>query len=198
MKRIMTLLLILATAMQMVSAKSLGRLIEDYRYQKNAEYVHVTPLLMKMARTAMGHDALTGEEGRLVRKIKSIRTLDLEECSADVKHRFSADVQKLEMSGYEPLVTTRDDGETVKIMMKAKGDVIRELVIICSDSDDCALVWLNCKVKMNEIQSLVDMQTKQRKKHSKEKKSAIPTCSTTLNLKDNGCVTVQDTVSPTQ
>lgn len=194
----MTLLLILATAMQMASAKSLGRLIEDYRYQKNAEYVHVTPLLMKMARTAMGHDARSGEEGRLVRKIKSIRTLDLEECSADVKHRFSADVQKLEMSGYEPLVTTRDDGETVKIMMKAKGDVIRELVIICSDSDDCALVWLNCKVKMNEIQSLVDMQTKQRKKHSKEKKPAIPTYSTTLNVKDNGCVTVQDTVSPTQ
>ena len=198
MKRIMTLLLILATAMQMASAKSLGRLIEDYRYQKNAEYVHVTPLLMKMARTAMGHDARSGEEGRLVRKIKSIRTLDLEECSADVKHRFSADVQKLEMSGYEPLVTTRDDGETVKIMMKAKGDVIRELVIICSDSDDCALVWLNCKVRMNEIQSLVDMQTKQRKKHSKEKKPAIPTYSTTLNVKDNGCVTVQDTVSPTQ
>lgn len=198
MKRIMTLLLILATAMQMASAKSLGRLIEDYRYQKNAEYVHVTPLLMKMARTAMGHDARTGEEGRLVRKIKSIRTLDLEECNADVKRRFSADVQKLEMSGYEPLVTTRDDGETVKIMMKAKGDVIRELVIICSDSDDCALVWLNCKVKMNEIQSLVDMQTKQRKKHSKEKKPAIPTYSTTLNVKDNGCVTVQDTVSPTQ
>lgn len=198
MKRIMTLLLILATAMQMASAKSLGRLIEDYRYQKNAEYVHVTPLLMKMAWTAMGHDARTGEEGRLVRKIKSIRTLDLEECSADVKHRFSADVQILEMSGYEPLVTTRDDGETVKIMMKAKGDVIRELVIICSDSDDCALVWLNCKVKMNEIQSLVDMQTKQRKKHSKEKKPAIPTYSTTLNVKDNGCVTVQDTVSPTQ
>lgn len=198
MKRMMTLLLILAAAMQMASAKSLGRLIEDYRYQKNAEYVHVTPLLMKMAWTAMGHDARSGEEGRLVRKIKSIRTLDLEECSADVKHRFSADVQKLEMSGYEPLVTTRDDGETVKIMMKAKGDVIRELVIICSDSDDCALVWLNCKVKMNEIQSLVDMQTKQRKKHSKEKKSAIPTYSTTLNVKDNGCVTVQDTVSPTQ
>lgn len=198
MKRIMTLLLILATAMQMASAKSLGRLIEDYRYQKNAEYVHVTPLLMKMAWTAMGHDARSGEKGRLVRKIKSIRTLDLEECSADVKHGFSADVQKLEMSGYEPLVTTRDDGETVKIMMKAKGDVIRELVIICSDSDDCALVWLNCKVKMNEIQSLVDMQTKQRKKHSKEKKPAIPTYSTTLNVKDNGCVTVQDTVSPTQ
>lgn len=194
----MTLLLILAAVMQMASAKSLGRLIEDYRYQKNAEYVHVTPLLMKMAWTAMGHDARSGEEGRLVRKIKSIRTLDLEECSADVKHRFSADVQKLEMSGYEPLVTTRDDGETVKIMMKAKGDVIRELVIICSDSDDCALVWLNCKVKMNEIQSLVDMQTKQRKKHSKEKKPAIPTYSTTLNVKDNGCVTVQDTVSPTQ
>lgn len=194
----MTLLLILAAAMQMASAKSLGRLIEDYRYHKNAEYVHVTPLLMKMAWTAMGHDARIGEEGRLVRKIKSIRTLDLEECSADVKHRFSADVQKLEMSGYEPLVTTRDDGETVKIMMKAKGDVIRELVIICSDSDDCALVWLNCKVKMNEIQSLVDMQTKQRKKHSKEKKPAIPTYSTTLNVKDNGCVTVQDTVSPTQ
>lgn len=198
MKRIMTLLLILAAAMQMASAKSLGRLIEDYRYQKNAEYVHVTPLLMKMAWTAMGHDARSGEEGRLVRKIKSIRTLDLEECCADVKHRFSTDVQKLEMSGYEPLVTTRDDGETVKIMMKAKGDVIRELVIICSDSDDCALVWLNCKVKMNEIQSLVDMQTKQRKKHSKEKKPAIPTYSTTLNVKDNGCVTVQDTVSPTQ
>lgn len=198
MKRIMTLLLILAAAMQMASAKSLGRLIDEYRYQKNAEYVHVTPLLMKMAWTAMGHDARSGEEGRLVRKIKSIRTLDLEECSADVKHRFSADVQKLEMSGYEPLVTTRDDGETVKIMMKAKDDVIRELVIICSDSDDCALVWLNCKVKMNEIQSLVDMQTKQRKKHSKEKKPAIPTYSTTLNVKDNGCVTVQDTVSPTQ
>ena len=198
MKRIMTLLLIMATAMQMVSAKSLGRLIEDYRYQKNAEYFHFTPLLMKMARTAMGHDAQSDEECRLVRKIKSIRTLDLEECSADVKRRFSADVQKLEMNDYEPLVTSRDDGETVKIMMKTKGDVIRELVILCSDSNDCALVWLNCKVKKDEIQSLVDMQTKQRKKHSKEKKSAKPTGFTTLNVKDNGCVTVQDTVSPTQ
>ena len=197
MKRIMTLLLIMATAMQMVSAKSLGRLIEDYRYQKNAEYFHVMPLLMKMARTAMGHKARSCEEGRLVRKIKSIRTLDLEECSADVKRRFSADVQKLEMNDYEPLVTSCDDGETVKIMMKAKGDVIRELVIICSDCNDCALVWLNCKVKKDEIQSLVDMQTKQRKNHSKEKKSAKPTDFTTLNVKDNGCVTVQDTVSPT-
>ena len=190
MKRIMTLLLILAAAMQMASAKSLGRLIEDYRYQKNAEYVHFTPLLMKMARTAMGHDARSDEECRLVRKIKSIRTLDLEECSADVKRRFSADVQKLEMDDYEPLVTSRDDGETVKIMMKTKGDVIRELVIICSDSNDCALVWLNCKVKKDEIQSLVDMQTKQRKKHSKEKKSMKLTYSTTPNVKDNGCVTV--------
>lgn len=198
MKRIMTLLLIMATAMQMVSAKSLGRLIEDYRYQKNAEYFHVMPLLMKMARTAMGHKARSCEEGRLVRKIKSIRTLDLEECSADVKRRFSADVQKLEMNDYEPLVTSCDDGETVKIMMKAKGDVIRELVIICSDCNDCALVWVNCKVKKDEIQSLVDMQTKQRNNHSKKKKSAKPTDFTTLNVKDNGCVTVQDTVSPTQ
>lgn len=198
MKRIMTLLLIMATAMQMVSAKSLGRLIEDYRYQKNAEYFHVTPLLMKMARTAMGHKARPCEEGRLVRKIKSIRTLDLEECSADVKRRFSADVQKLEMNEYEPLVTSCDDGETVKIMMKAKGDVIRELVIICSDCNDCALMWVNCKVKKDEIQSLVDMQTKQRNNHSKKKKSAKPTDFTTLNVKYNGCVTVQDTVSPTQ
>lgn len=198
MKRIMTLLLIMATAMQMVSAKSLGRLIEDYRYQKNAEYFHVMPLLMKMARTAMGHKARSCEEGRLVRKIKSIRTLDLEECSADVKRRFSADVQKLEMNDYEPLVTSCDDGETVKIMMKAKADVIRELVIICSDCNDCALVWLNCKVKKDEIQSLVDMQTKQRNNHSNKKKSAKPTDFTTLNVKDNGCVTVQDTVSPTQ
>lgn len=198
MKRIMTLLLIMATAMQMVSAKSLGRLIEDYRYQKNAEFFHVTPLLMKMARTAMGHKAQSCEEGRLVRKIKSIRTLDLEECSVDVKRRFSADVQKLEMNDYEPLVTSCDDGETVKIMMKAKGDVIRELVIICSDCNDCALVWLNCKVKRDEIQSLVDMQTKQRNNHSNKKKSAKPTDFTTLNVKDNGCVTVQDTVSPTQ
>ncbi len=198
MKRIMTLLLIMATAMQMVSAKSLGRLIEDYRYQKNAEYFHVTPLLMKMARTAMGHKARSCEEDRLVRKINSIRTLDLEECSADVKRRFSADVQKLEMNDYEPLVTSCDDGETVKIMMKAKGDVIRELVIICSDCNDCALMWVNCKVKKDEIQSLVDMQTKQRNNHSKKKKSAKPTDFTTLNVKDNGCVTVQDTVSPTQ
>ena len=198
MKRIMTLLLIMATVMQMVSAKSLGRLIEDYRYLKNAEYFHVTPLLMKMARTAMGHKARSCEEDRLVRKIKSIRTLDLEECSADVKRRFSADVQKLEMNDYEPLVTSCDNGETVKIMMKAKGDVIRELVIICSDCNDCALVWLNCKVKRDEIQSLVDMQTKQRNNHSKKKKSAKPTDFTTLNVKDNGCVTVQDTVSPTQ
>lgn len=198
MKRIMTLLLIMATVMQMVSAKSLGRLIEDYRYQKNAEYFHVTPLLMKMARTAMGHKAQSSEEGRLVRKIKSIRTLDLEECSADVKRRFSTDVQKLEMNDYEPLVTSCDDGETVKIMMKAKGDVIRELVIICSDCNDCALMWVNCKVKKDEIQSLVDMQTKQRNNHSKKKKSAKPADFTTLNVKDNGCVTVQDTVSPTQ
>ena len=72
-----------------------------------------------------GHD----EDAEIIRKIKSIKVLDLESCTASVKERFNKKVNKLNLKGYDELMRVNDEGEKVRVLMKTKKEAIRELLL---------------------------------------------------------------------
>jgi len=100
------------------------------------------------------------EEGsEIIRKVKSMKVMDLGDCSASVKKRFSSKVSKLNRKGYEELMRINDGGEKVHILMKIRKDAIRELLVVCSGNDSCTLIQINGKFVKDDIDKLVSMET---------------------------------------
>ena len=58
-----------------------------------------------------------------------------------------------------------DEGEKVRVLMKAKKETIRELLFVCTGKEDCTLVQINGKFTKEDIDKLVNQETK--KKHGR-------------------------------
>lgn len=168
MKKIIIFLAIAAMAVQDLSAKSAKDLIKEFRHEKNAEYVHVSPLLMKLAKIAASDKDADESDRTILRKIKSIHTLSLEDCTKEVKEKFISETRKLD-DEYQLLLTANTDDEQARIMMRTKGKTVRELIILGIDGDDCTIARFKGRLSNNDIQKLMDTQDKKTK--SKKRRS---------------------------
>ncbi len=97
-------------------AQGINGLFNEFGSEKNADCVKVSSFMMSLGKMFAGHD----EDAEIIRKIKSIKVLDLESCTASVKERFNKKVNKLNLKGYDELMRVNDEGEKVRVLMKTK------------------------------------------------------------------------------
>ena len=93
---------------------------------------------------------------KLASKLSSVRVLDLDDCSRDVKARFADETDRLEEKGYETLVRVNDDGEKVRICLRRENDYITELLIVNRSDDDASMVQLKGHSLESEIGKLMN------------------------------------------
>lgn len=158
-KYVCTLLLLLACLVG--HAQGINGIFNEFGQEKNADYVNISPFLMKLGKLFAGQD----EDARMVKKVKSMRVLDLEDCTPRVKERFHKRVNKLNLDGYDELMRINDDGDKVRVLMKMKKETIRELLLVCTGGEDCTLVQINGKFTKDDIEGLVNQETG--KKHGR-------------------------------
>ena len=145
------MLFVMVLACQMVSAQNVSDLFSKYSHAHNAESVNISSLLIKFARFFAD-----GDEAKALNGINSIKILDLDECSTDVKSQFTADVDKLETNGYESLMEASKNEENTRFLLKMKDDVVNELLIVSGGSDDCTLVQIKGKMTIQDVVELAD------------------------------------------
>ncbi len=112
-------------------AQSINGLFNEFGSEKNADCVKVSSFMMSLGKMFAGHD----EDAEIIRKIKSIKVLDLESCTASVKERFNKKVNRLSLKGYDELMRVNDEGEKVRVLMKTKKETIRELLFVCTGKE---------------------------------------------------------------
>ena len=157
MKRIF---LILFTAVILLpvalSAKtpSVDDLYKEFSSVPKVEAVNVNPFMMTVAKMFVGNDS----NAQIVKKINSVRVLDLEGCPRSVRTRFANRVSNIQLKDMENLVDVKDDGDKVKILAKIKKDKIRKLLVLCYGNDDCCLVEINGKFEMKDVDGVVKSQ----------------------------------------
>ena len=142
---------------QTTFAQSTKDIFEEFGKEWNAESVTISPFLMSLGRLFMDSDT-----PEITKSIRSMKVLDLEDCSDKVKERFNRKINNLQTEGYETMIQTIDNGEKVRILTRIEKDVIRELLIVCTGNDDCALIQLNGKIKKENIAQLVNEETRKR------------------------------------
>ena len=103
--------------------------------------------------------SLVGKEDKearfFMKHIRSIRTLDMEDCSQQVKASFHSAVGRLKTSGYTELIRSNEDDERTMILVKEKRGKFRELLIVESGEDDCQLVQIKGKISPDEVEKIV-------------------------------------------
>lgn len=170
MKRILLIAAVLFGTLTGFASRQSGsdgvsNLFWDFMYCKNAEYVHVPKLLLKLAAVAM--DDEDKEDMKFLKRISSVRVLDLEECSEKIKRDFTERIKKFKAKGYEELVRQKSKDENTLVLIKMKKEYIRELVVITCDEEDCTLVQIKGKIHPDEVEDVIEHQGRNAKsKHT--------------------------------
>ena len=149
-KTIATLALIFA--LQGVYAQSIDDMFNRYKEKEGAESVSIPSFLIKLGHLFMDKD---DKDYRLIKGVNSVKTLDMEDCSSEVKESFLKDANKLNLSGYETLVQTKEKGETVKLIAKMDEEAIRELIILITGNEECGLTLLEGKLMKEDINMIM-------------------------------------------
>ena len=92
------------------------------------------------------HDAITSNAGW--------DTLTHKEFLTDICKEFKAKAANLNKKGYETMVNSNEDNEKTLILVKTKGDVISEMVILALEPSECSLIQLKGKFSSNDINGL--------------------------------------------
>ena len=72
---------------------------------------------------------------------------------------FNSKTDELDGSVYEPLTTAFDGDSRVKVLGRAEGDSLKEIVVIVADGSDCVMVCFNGDIPKDKIGQLVNNKT---------------------------------------
>lgn len=147
MKKIFVTLVVFI-ACQGIFAQNIDNLFSHFKEKNGAEYVNIPPIMLKLGRLFMDKDEA---DYRFIKGVNSVQVLDMEDCSSAIRKDFQHEVNQLELHGYETLVQTKEKDETVKLIAKMDNDTIRELIVVVTGKDECALTRLKGKIKKEDI-----------------------------------------------
>ena len=127
-------------------------LMTTFKTVKNADYHHIGSLLFTLAKVAVKGDALN--------YISSIKVLDLSNCSDNVKNKFWTRAKRINDNRYQELVRQSTKDGFTDILVRMKGSVVRELIIVSAGSNDGTLVMIRGKIPLDKLSDVIDSQHK--------------------------------------
>ena len=160
MKHLVLILLVTVLSLPAAMAAdvtSVDALFDEFSSEPDAESVCLNPFCMWFAKLFVG-----GSDANVVKKISSVRVLDIDDCKAEVKTRFAARVAHVTVKDMEDLVNMNDSGDKVKIFARIKKDKIHKLLVMCYGTDDYCLVEINGQFGMEDVNGVVSSQMPKR------------------------------------
>ena len=151
-KIIATLALIIAC--QATFAQNIDTLFSQFKDKEGADYMNIPTLMLKFMRTFTKSN--NDKSYRFIKGVKSVKVLDMEDCTQEVKAEFLQEAKKLKLSGYETLLKTKEDGEEVQLIAKMDEENINDLIILITGKDECGLTLMKGKIKKEDINVMMN------------------------------------------
>ncbi len=136
MKRIVTITIAILVCSATLSAQSFSTtaLYEKYRGEEGIISIWVPGFAVKLAASIADLD---GAEADLLRSIRSVRVLTIEDTDLYPDVNFTKEVDfKPGTNGYQLLVQVNDSGQDIMILGKQKDDKLKNLLILVGGEDN--------------------------------------------------------------
>lgn len=161
MKRaILILSLLMLVATPSIYAESIDNIFVDMSKERGANNVRVGSFLMSLANFFIPDDVGQAER-ELVKNINAVHVLNMDNADINKTDHYSSRINKLkDEKGYETLVKVKDGSESVRIMLRRKGDIIKELYIINIDGGEISGVKIAGDINPENIASLIEQHKK--------------------------------------
>ncbi|WP_029904268.1 DUF4252 domain-containing protein [Prevotella sp. 10(H)] len=156
MKKYLLCLVLFLALSQITQAQNVDKLLKTVSQTENIEKVKIGRFMMSLGKAFGG----VGNKP-VARGIHSMEVYDLSECDGNLKNNLASQFNNVkDGAGYETLIYAKEKGDGVRIMVKKDKDVIKEMIILCMDKDDPALIRFSGKIKEKDIAELVEKYNK--------------------------------------
>ena len=148
MKRLLALLAILLISQVGYGQQKMDQLFNAFRGESDVTSVNIGNITMKLASL---FTETMGVNGMLFRS----EILEFDNCAQEVKDRLSTAIRNLRDPDYETMVTANERDSRTKVLVKIKEDMIRELVIFTTGSDN-ALIRIKGKISPSDLDRVIN------------------------------------------
>jgi hypothetical protein len=124
--------------------KSVDQVFNEFSDYATANKVSIGGFMMKIA--GMFEDTMG---------VEKIDVLNFDNNDNRTKEHFSEAIRNLKDPSFETMINSNENGERVKVMVRIKDEVIRELVVLTSGNDP-TMVRIKGKIKKSDIEKIVN------------------------------------------
>ncbi len=140
MKKYIIVLLLCIFASQLSFGQDADDLFRIFSKEKNATGINLNGFMVTCIKPFV----------KDIIGIKSVKILDLDNCSPSVKDNFAMNITNLETYGYETVVKSNENSEVTRIMLKISNDAIKELLVVTTGNSTC-MVRIKGNLKKSQI-----------------------------------------------
>lgn len=149
MKKFLFTLALMIAAATSISAQSVDDLFKEFRDKPNVQFVNIPKVMMSV----MANKANSEAAKERLKNIELVRVLHIEN-DKDLLGKFAKKAKELSKKDYEQMVNSNEDGQKAQILVKTDGEVLKEVLIISIEEDECALVQICGELRPEDLENL--------------------------------------------
>ncbi len=124
------------------------------KYSEKEGFTVVT-ISGKMFNMFSGEDTGNSAEGNVISKLKSIRILSVEDSILNSTINFYSELsKKIDLSVYEELMVVKEGPNMTKFLIKQKGNIINELLVLTGGPGGNSLISIQGDLDMKSLSNI--------------------------------------------
>ena len=151
MKKILFTLALMIAAATSLSAQNVDDLFKEFRDKPNVQFVNIPKALMSV----IANKTNSEETKERLKNIELVRVLQIEN-DKKLHDQFAKKVKELSKKDYEQMVNSNEEGQKAQILVKTNGEVLKEVLIISIEEDECALVQVCGELRPEDLEKMGD------------------------------------------
>lgn len=152
MKKFLLTVAVFIACVGAAQAQTVSQVIEQFKNKKNVSVVNIPKNLMKLG---INTDNIQIDKD-IAENIDQLQVLSIGKITPAVKNKFLKAVKGLKTDGYEDVVKANDGDEKAHILVKTVDNIVKSVLIIAVEKDECSLVCIDGSITPEALKKLTE------------------------------------------
>ncbi|WP_230584215.1 DUF4252 domain-containing protein [Prevotella bivia] len=152
MKKFLLTVAVFIACVGAAQAQTVSQVIEQFKNEKNVSVVNIPKNLLKLG---INTDNIQIDKD-IAENIDQLQVLSIGKITPAVKNKFLKAVKGLKTDGYEDFVKANDGDEKAHILVKTVDNIVKSVLIIAVEKDECSLVCIDGSITPEALKKLTE------------------------------------------